>query len=218
MTDDDLRLDVAAELSWDPKVSSEAIVVSVDAGTITLRGTVVSLRERHEAGKAAARVYGVTGVSNQLHVRTPDDGRDDTDLCGDVLDALMLDGLIPMTVNARVRDGFVTLSGTAVWHYQRDEAEFLAASVPGVSGVADEITLTSAPDGQDITRGIIRALRRSAVLRVHQFSVETASYGSVIVAGTVHSWAAHDEAIAAAWSAPGVIDVSDRIVVEYTKP
>lgn len=56
------------------------------------------------------------------------------------------------------------------------------------------------------------------VLHVHQFSVETASYGSVIVAGTVHSWAEHDEAVAAAWSAPGVIDVDDRIVVEYTKP
>lgn len=214
MTDDDLRLDVAAELSWDPKVRSEAIVVSADAGAITLHGTVTSLRERHEAGKAAARVYGVTGVSNQLRMRRPQEGRDDTDLRGDVLDALMLDGLIPMTVDARVRDGFVTLTGTAIWHYQRDEAEFLTGSVPGVCGVADEITLTSEPDGRDITRGIIRAFRRSAVLHVHQFSVETASYGSVIVAGTVHSWAEHDEAIAAAWSAPGVIDVADRIVVE----
>jgi osmotically-inducible protein OsmY len=215
MTDDDLRLDVVAELSWDPKVSSDAITVSADAGAITLHGTVSSLREKQEAGRAAARVYGVTCVSNQVHVRTLDDGRDNTDLRGDVLDALMLDGLIPMTVDARVRDGFVTLTGTAVWHYQRDEAEFLAASVPGVSGVADEITLTSVPDGHDITRGIIRAFRRSAVLRVHQLSVETASYGSVIVAGTVHSWAEHDEAMATAWSAPGVTDIDDRIVVEY---
>jgi osmotically-inducible protein OsmY len=215
MTDDDPRLDVAAELSWDPKVSSEEIVVSADAGAITLHGTVASLREKQEAGKAAARVYGVTGVSNQLHVRTPDDGRYDTDLRGDVLDALMLDGLIPMTVDAKVRDGFVTLTGTAVWHYQRDEAESLTASVPGVSGIANEITLTSVPDGHDITRGIIGALRRSAVLRLHQLSVETASYGSVVVAGTVHSWAEHDEAIAAAWSAPGVTDLDDRIVVEY---
>ena len=218
MTDDDLRFDVSAELSWDPKVSSKAIVVSADAGTITLEGTAGSLRERQEAGKAAARVYGVTGVSNQLHVRTLDDGRDDTDLRGDVLDALMLDGLIPMTVDAKVRDGFVTLTGTAIWHYQRDEAELLTASVPGVSGVADEITLTSAPDGHDISRSIIRAFRRSAVLHVREFSVETASYGSVTVTGTAHSWAEHDEAIAAAWSAPGVIDVDDRIVVEYTKP
>ena len=215
MTDDDLRLDVVAELSWDPKVSGEAIAVSADAGAVTLRGTVGSLRERQEAGKAAARVYGVTGVSNQLRVRTPDHGSDDTDLRGDVLGALMLDGLIPMTVDARVRDGFVTLTGTAAWHCQRDEAEFVTASVPGVSGVADEITLTSAPDGHDIARGILRAFRRSAVLHLCQLFVETPSYGSVIVAGTVHSWAEHDVAMAAAWSAPGVTNIDNRIVVEY---
>jgi osmotically-inducible protein OsmY len=215
MTDEDLRLDVVAELSWDPKVGSEAIGVSADAGAITLHGTVSSLRERQEAGKAAARVYGVTCVSNQLRLVTLDHGCDDTDLRGDVLDALMLDGLIPMTVDARVRDGFVTLTGTAVWHYQRDEAEFLTASLPGVSGVADEIMLTSAPDGHDITRGIIRAFRRSAVLHGYQLCVQTASYGSVIVAGTVHSWSEHDEAMATAWSAPGVTDIDDRIVVEY---
>ncbi|MGO9784049.1 MAG: BON domain-containing protein [Streptosporangiaceae bacterium] len=57
MTNDDLQLDVAAELSWDPKVDSQAIAVSADDGTVTLRGTVGNLREKREAGKAAARVY-----------------------------------------------------------------------------------------------------------------------------------------------------------------
>jgi osmotically-inducible protein OsmY len=213
-TDDDLRLDVAAELSWDPKVGSEAIVVSADAGAVTLRGTVGSLREKLEAGKAAARVYGVTEVGNLLQVRMPaDSGRDDTDLRGDVLDALMLDSLIPMTVDAKVRDGRVTLTGTANWHYQRDEAEFLTASVPGVVGIRNEIALTSAPDGGDVKRDIIRALRRSAVPRARELSVRTASYGRVILAGTVNSWAEHREAVAAAWSAPGVTEVDDQIMV-----
>ncbi len=71
--DDDLRLDVAAELSWDPKVDSKAIAVSADEGAVALRGTVGSLREKQEAGKAAARVYGVTHVSNELQVRVLDD-------------------------------------------------------------------------------------------------------------------------------------------------
>jgi hypothetical protein len=57
MTNDDLQLDVAAELSWDPKVDSQAIAVSADDGAVTLRGTVGSVREKREAGKAAARVY-----------------------------------------------------------------------------------------------------------------------------------------------------------------
>jgi len=40
MTNDDLQRDVAAELSWDPKVDRQEIVVSADAGTITMYGTV----------------------------------------------------------------------------------------------------------------------------------------------------------------------------------
>ena len=106
MTNNDLQLDVAAELSWDPKVDSQEIAVSADDGAVTLRGTVGSFREKREAGKAAARVYGVTEVSNELQVRMLDRSkRDDADLRGDVLQAFMLDSLVPMTVDAKVRDG-----------------------------------------------------------------------------------------------------------------
>src|SRR5271165_4987864 len=107
MTNDDLRLDVAAELSWDPRVDSRAMAVSVDDGAVTLRGTVGSLRGKREAGKAAARVYGVTEISNELQVRVLDGSkRNDADLRGDVLRALMLDSLVPNTVDAKARDGY----------------------------------------------------------------------------------------------------------------
>ena len=216
MTNDDLQLDVAAELSWDPKLDSQAIAVSADDGAVTLRGTVGSFREKREAGKAAARVYGVTEVSNELQVRMLDGSkRDDAELRGDVLHALMLDSLVPMTVDAKVRDGFVTLTGTVQWQYQRDEAEFLTASAPGVSGIQNDITLTSTPDGRDIKNDISNAFRRSAKLDAEELSVDTTSNGTVILAGAVGSWAEHDEAVAAAWSAPGVTEVDDRIVVEY---
>jgi osmotically-inducible protein OsmY len=112
-------------------VDSRAIAVSADDGSITLRGRVGSFREKREAEKAAARVYGVTEISNELQVLNGS-RRDDADLRGDVLQALMLDSLVPKTVDAKVRGCFVTLTGTAEWQYQRDEAEFLTASVPGV--------------------------------------------------------------------------------------
>jgi len=151
-----------------------------------------------------------------LYVQMPDSSeRDDTELRGDVLAALMLDCLIPMTVDARVRDGLVTLTGTADWHYQRDEAEFLTASVPGVLGIQNHITLTTAPAGHDIGPGIRSAFRRNSRLDASGLSVETVVGGTVILAGTVKSWAEHDEAIAAVWSAPGVTAVDDLIVVEY---
>ena len=141
--------------------------------------------------------------------------RDDADLAATCSRALMLDRLVPMTVDAKVRDGLVTLTGTAQWQYQRDEAEFLTASVPGVSGIENDITLTSTPDGRDIQHDISDAFRRSAKLDAEELSVDTTSYGTVILAGAVSSWAEHDETVAAAWSAPGVTEVDDRIVVEY---
>jgi hypothetical protein len=92
MSDDDLWRHVAAELSWDPQVDSDAIEVSAADGTVTLRGTVASLRVKRAGGRAAARVRGVTRVANELRVQIPDkDQQDDEDLRGDVLEALMLD-------------------------------------------------------------------------------------------------------------------------------
>ncbi len=213
--DDDLRRHVAAELSWDPRVDSEAIDVSAADGTVTLRGTVASLRLKQAGGRAAARVRGVTWVANELRVQLPDaDRRADEDLRGDVLEALMLDVSVPMTIDVQARDGFVTLTGTAQWHYQREAAESRTTDVPGVAGIDNATILTQAPDACDAVDAISGAVRRHAVLAADVLSVETSSGGLVILSGTVSSWAAHDHAVAAAWSAPGVTQVDDRIRVE----
>ena len=217
MTDDDLRRDVVAELCWDPRVGSSAIDVSAAGGMVTLRGTVASLRHKRAGGNAAARVRGVTRVANELKVQIPDrDRRDDEDLCGDVLEALMLEASVPMTVDAQARDGFVTLSGTVQWHYQREAAESRTACVPGVTGIGNAIALAEAPDARAAADAISCAFRRDAMLDAGQLRVETFSGGLVILSGMVGSWAAHDHAVAAAWSAAGVTDVDDRLGVEYS--
>ena len=219
MTDDELRREVAAELSWDPRVDSEVIEVSADSGTVTLRGTVDSLRQKRAGSKAAARVRGVIRIANELRVRIPGaEQRDDDDLRGDVLEALMLDGSVPMTVDARAQDGLVTLTGTAQWHYQRKKAESRTAEVPGVARIDNAIALSRADtgDASDARAAITAAFRRSAVLEPGRLSVETLPGGLVILSGTVHTWVAHDHALAAAWSAPGVEQVDDRISVEDT--
>jgi len=216
MTDDDLRRGVAAELCWDPRLDSAAIEVSAASGTVTLRGTVASLWHKQAGGNAAARVRGVTRVANQLSVQIPDrDRRDDEDLRGDVLEALMLEGSVPMTVDAQARDGLVTLTGTVAWHYQREAAESRTASVPGVVSIDNAIALAHAPDARAAADAISCAFRRDAVLDADGLSVAT-SCGLVILSGTVSSWAAHDHAVAAAWSAAGVTGVDDRIGVEYS--
>src|SRR5262249_53373276 len=113
MSNDDLEHRVAEELHWDPRVDPSAVAVGAHDGEITLRGTVGSFGEKRDARKAAERVHGVTHVQNDLEVRLLNGvRRDDTDLRGSVLQALLLDSLIPSTIDARVDDGWVTLTGT----------------------------------------------------------------------------------------------------------
>jgi osmotically-inducible protein OsmY len=214
--DSNLTADVSDELFWDPKLDSTAIAVSADDGRITMRGTVGSLREKREAKKAAERVFGVTSVDNQVQVRLMNDAkRDDADLRGDVLQALMLDSLVPKTVDATVEDGFVTLTGTASWQYERDEAEFVAANIVGALDVFDEIALDyPTPNGSDVQDSIKKAFKRNAALDADDLRISTDS-GTVTVKGTVSSWAEHDEAIGAAWATPGVNSVRDDLTVAY---
>ena len=213
--DNDLTGDVEAELFWDPRLDSEAIAASADDGKITLRGTVGSLSEKREAKKAAQRVVGVTSVDNKLQVRLMGDHRrQDAELRGDVLQALMLDSLIPETVDAKVDDGFVTLTGTADWQYQRDEAEYVASNVAGTVDVFDDIVLRPHPSAEDVQESIKKAFKRNAKIDADDIAVSTEN-GSVTIDGTVSSWAEHDEALDAAWSAPGVTSVHDRMTVAY---
>ena len=215
MTDQALTNNVTEELFWDPKVDNAAIAVSADGGVITLRGTVGSFREKQEAKKDAARVYGVKSVNNELEVRLLDEHRrEDADLRGDVLQAFALDYLIPATVDAKVRDGLVTLKGSVDWQYQREEADFVAANVLGVIDVFDEIKLKAKPKANAVKDDIRSAFQRNAALDADALSVTTAN-GTVKIKGAVNSWAEHDEAVSAAWAAPGVTDVDDRILVEY---
>ena len=183
---------------------------------MTLRGTVGSFREKRAAANAAKRVYGVTSVDNELSVRLLDgDRRDDADVRGAVLQALMLDAAVPSSIDASVEDGMVTLTGMAPFNYQRAEAEFVAGNVPGVIGIDDEVEVTiDGPAAADVRQSISKAFERDASLDAEALSVATFD-GTVTLSGHVSSWLEHDAAVNAAWAAPGVRAVEDEIVVDY---
>jgi osmotically-inducible protein OsmY len=215
MTDDALELWVGDELYWEPAIDSREIATSVHDGRVTLRGTVGSFREKRIAGEAVERVEGVTSVENELEVHALHGfARDDAEVRGAVLQAMMLNSAVPSTVDAAVCDGVVTLTGSADWQYQRRDAEITAGNVPGVIFVEDEIELTVRPHAKDVEKSIEKAFKRNAKIDAKRLSVTT-SNGTVTVSGRARSLAEHDEAISAAWSAPGVMEVRDDIRVAY---
>ncbi len=215
-SNDDLATSVSEELFWNPVVDDASIAVFADDGRITLRGTVGSLREKREAEKAAQRVFGVVSVESQLQVALmEDEQRADAELRGDVLQALVLDGLVPKTVDAQVEDGLVTLTGSAQWQYQRDEAERVASNIVGALDVVDEIELEHPrANAVDVKESIEKAFGRNAALDADDLQISVDD-DTVTLTGTVSSWAEHDEAVEAAWAAAGVKSVRDHIRVAY---
>jgi osmotically-inducible protein OsmY len=74
----------------------------------------------------------------------------------------MLDTLVPTTIEASVKDSFVTLTGSVDWQYQREEAEFIPGNVRGVTGVESDVYLAwPTPSVGDVQQSIKKALDRS---------------------------------------------------------
>ncbi len=216
MSNNELERQVSDELLWDPKIDNSAIAVSANDGVVSLRGTVASFRQKREAQNDVKHVSGVTGVTNELEVRIlTKERRADADLRGDVLQALVLNSVVPSTIDAKADDGKITLTGTANWMFQRDEAESVASSIRGVISVDNEVDLVApGPSAHDLQHSIKKAMERNAKLDADNVTVESDN-GTVTLHGTVNSWADHDAAIDAAWAAPGVTRVKDDIAVLY---
>jgi osmotically-inducible protein OsmY len=210
----EIEEDVKAELEWNPDLDAIDIAVSVKNGVVTLAGFVKSYTDKYEAEAAAKRVVGVVAVANDLEVRMPSvDERPDPDIARDA--AAAIKSQLPISsenIKIIVKNGWVTLEGEIEWQYQRQTAENIVRRIKGVKGVSNTILLKPRAEPEEVKRKIQEALRRSAEVDANRVEVE--AYGSeVILKGTVRSWIEREEAERAAWSAPGVTKVEDRIVV-----
>jgi osmotically-inducible protein OsmY len=111
-----------------------------------------------------------------------------------------------------VKNGWVTLEGTVEWHYQRNIAEAAVGYIRGVKSVTNLIGLRPRAEPIEIKKRIEEAFRRSAEIDANHITVE-ANGSEVVLKGSVRSWAERVEAERAAWAAPGVTKVEDRLAV-----
>jgi osmotically-inducible protein OsmY len=160
-------------------------------------------------------VAGVRGVANDIDVRLPlFNQRPDPEIARDAVAAIQ--NALPYSadhIRVAVREGWVTLEGTVEWNYQRERAEEAVEHVRGVKGVTNLIQLQPRiPPTAEIKHRIEEAFRRSAELDASRITVEVDG-STVILKGTVRSWAERQEAERAAWGAPGVTKVENRIVI-----
>jgi osmotically-inducible protein OsmY len=215
-SDEDIQRDVLEELKWDARVRPNEIGVAAKDGVVTLTGWVDSYLKKLAAEEDAYRVPGVKAVVNDIEVRLPGSAeRTDADLAKAVINALKWHAGIPADkIQVTVDHGWVTLRGQVDFAFQKRLAERAVERLSGVIGVTNLIQVkTQQPPSPEALKGQIeKALIRNAEIDARRITVEVQG-SKVILRGTVSSYAEKKAAEETAWSAPGVTEVDNRIIV-----
>jgi osmotically-inducible protein OsmY len=214
-TDTDIRRDVESELQWDPSVDEKKIGAIVNDGVVTLTGEVCHFAGKWAAEDITKRVSGVRAIANELQVNIPLSGaRSDTDIALAAANALRWHvATASEPIKPVVVDGWVTLSGKVQWGFQKNAAENSMRNLIGVKGVINDILVASTVKVADVKQKIQDAFKRNAVLDAKDIEVKVDD-STVTLKGHVNSWQEHADAAYAAWAAPGVAHVENRLLVQ----
>ncbi len=211
--DTSLQRAVLAELNWEPSIPAGHIGVAAENGVVTLTGHVSSYAAKRAAETAAARVRDVKAVAEEIEVRIPAESRrDDSDIAAAAAQRLIWDVRVPDGVQAVVDHGLLTLIGEVDWHFQKESARESVQGLQGVVAISNQIRIKPKVNVANLSDEIVHALHRSWFFDPKTVTV-TAQDGIVHLTGVVHT--PHERQVAAttAWSAPGVTDVRNEILV-----
>lgn len=141
-TDADVAAAATRALEWDALVPVEKLDVTVAKGWVTQRGEVEWEFQRREAERAVRRLSGVRGVTNLITVR-PRQTPSPQDLKRRIEAALVRNVETDAEqISIDVDGSKITLRGMVRSWMEKQEAERIAWSAPGVKAVDNRITVS----------------------------------------------------------------------------
>ena len=214
MNDSTLRQDIIDELDFEPSIDAASIGVAVEDGVVTLTGHVSTYAQKATAEDAVRRVKGVRGIAEEIEVRPFGTNKTaDDEIAKRALQTITWNTVIPDgAIQVKVQDGWVTLTGKVDWQYQKTAATVTIGGLAGVLGVYNKIEVKPHASVSDVKKRIEDALKRNAEVEAKAIRVNVVN-GKVTLEGRVNNWAERRATERAAWSAPGVQSVDDRITI-----
>ena len=127
-------------LKWNFFVPAKRVKIIVTNGYLTLVGEVDEYYQKKHAQKAVQDLVGIVGISNNIVIKPEVQG---LDVKNKIIQEFERNAQIDANnIRVEVEDGKVTLKGTVKNFDEDKEARMAAWSVPGVSNVIDQLTIS----------------------------------------------------------------------------
>ncbi len=137
--DEEIASHTANRLQWDSAFPSGTVKAKVEKGWVTLTGEVDWHYQQDAAENDVRRLWGVTGVSNDIAIKPKPNASNIRDNIMVALDRSWVDRA---TIDVTAEGGKVTLSGTVDTSFEREEAGSTAWAAPGTTSVQNDITVS----------------------------------------------------------------------------
>lgn len=211
--DRELQRRVLDALDASRDVEASCIGVAVRKGVVTLSGHVAHYAQKLAAEQLARRVAGVRALALHIEVRADEVAKTaDDEIADRAVRLLAWDLMLPAgAVRVTVEHGVVELAGTVRWEHQRRDAERDVRRLHGVREVVNRLGLL--PATEDAGAPPYAGFAHLPAFAARRISVRSVGDGTLVLEGQVRNHQERLEAEIAAWAAPGVTAIDNRLVV-----